>query len=93
MKIENAGRIPENVCCSLNGKSSIVKPFIVLTLVLWLGTVSILGYYGEFAGPPGSPPLPIFFGFAIPLAVFFRLTPGGAGSGLLSKALIFGLRP
>jgi hypothetical protein len=40
-------------------------------LALWLGLVFLLGTQGAFVGSAGSPPLPIFFGFAIPLALFF----------------------
>jgi hypothetical protein len=40
-------------------------------MILWLGLVILLGAQGRFLGRPGSPPMPIFFGFAIPLAVFF----------------------
>jgi hypothetical protein len=40
-------------------------------LALWLGVVSFLGAQGAFVQSADSPPLPIFFGLVIPLAVFF----------------------
>jgi hypothetical protein len=40
-------------------------------MALWLGLVLLLGAQGAFVRGADSPPLPIFFGFAIPLAVFF----------------------
>ncbi|HEY3930774.1 MAG TPA: hypothetical protein VGM58_00210 [Verrucomicrobiae bacterium] len=48
-----------------------MRQIVTVALALWLGLVFLLGTHGAFVGPPGSPPLAIFFGFAIPLAVFF----------------------
>jgi hypothetical protein len=45
-------------------------------LLLWLGLVLLLGAEGAFVGSPDSPPLQIFFGFAIPLALFFAAYSG-----------------
>ena len=42
-----------------------------MALALWFGVVFLLGAEGTFVGRPGSPPLPIFFAFALPLVVFF----------------------
>jgi len=50
-----------------------------VALALWLGLVFLLGAQGAFVGSPGSPPLAIFFGFAIPLAVFFAAYFGWSG--------------
>src|SRR6516225_8719831 len=61
--------INENV--ALNDNHSSMKSFVFLVLALWLGLVVVLGSRGAFVGSPGSPPLPIFFGLAIPLALFF----------------------
>lgn len=57
------GTIPEK-------ERSNLKPVIVAALALWLGLVIYLGARGAFAGSADSPPLPIFFGAAIPLALF-----------------------
>jgi len=48
-----------------------MRRVVTVVLALWLGLVFLLGAQGAFVGSPGSPPLAIFFGFAIPLAVFF----------------------
>ncbi len=50
---------------------SSVKSVVFVALALWLGLVFLLGARGAFAGRPGSPPLAIFLGFAIPLGAFF----------------------
>jgi hypothetical protein len=56
-----------------------VRRVVAVVLALWLGLVFLLGAQGAFVGPPGSPPLAIFFGFAIPLAVFFAAYFGWSG--------------
>ena len=48
-----------------------MRLIVATVLALWLGLIFLLGAQGAFVGPPGSPPLAIFFGVAIPLAVFF----------------------
>lgn len=53
-----------------NGRSN-VRSVVFVTLALWLGLVLFLGYRGAFVAPPGLPPLPIFIGVAVPVAVFF----------------------
>jgi hypothetical protein len=66
----SVGSINQNEASKLNnhpGMGSVVS----VALAVWLGLVFLLGAQGAFGGRPGSPPLPIFFGFAIPLAVFF----------------------
>ena len=40
-------------------------------LAAWFALVVLLGANGAFARPPGTPPLPIFIGFAAPIAIFF----------------------
>ncbi len=64
---------PEKIGASkLNTQERLcLKPIIMAGLALWFGLVLLLGARGAFAGAPGTPPLPIFFGFAIPLALFF----------------------
>jgi len=55
----------------LKDNHSSVRPVVTVAMALWFGLVLLLGARGAFVGAPGLPPLPIFFGFAIPLAVFF----------------------
>lgn len=71
MNIANESREIKNVTAELNDKHASIKMVVIVALALWLGLIFLLGAQGEFVGPPGSPPLPIFFGFALPLAVFF----------------------
>ena len=68
---ESMGSLNQNVASELNDGHSRVSSLVSVALALWLGLVFLLGARGAFGGSPGSPPLPIFFGFAIPLAVFF----------------------
>ena len=71
MKNEITGSITENVASELNNGHSSVRSAVFVTLALWLGLVSFLASQGAFVGNADSPPLPIFLGLAIPLAVFF----------------------
>jgi hypothetical protein len=71
MKNETMGIIPENVASELNNGHSNVRSVVFIALALWLGLVAFLASQGAFVGSAGSLPLPIFFGFAIPLVVFF----------------------
>ena len=67
MKIEtvgNMGSIPEK-------EHSNLKPVVFTVMALWLGLVSYLGVQGAFVAGGNSPPLGLFLGLAIPLAVFF----------------------
>jgi hypothetical protein len=77
MKNETMGSIPENAASELNNEPSSLKPVVFAVLALWLGLVSFLGYQGAFVTGADSPPLPIFLGLAIPLAVFFAAYFGG----------------
>ena len=63
VKNEAIGTITENA-------RSNVRSLVFVALALWLGLVSFLASQGGIVGKPGSPPLPLFLGFAIPLAVF-----------------------
>ncbi len=63
--------INENEASELNGRRSGVRSIVSAGLALWFGLVLFLGAQGAFGAPTGSPPLPIFFGFAIPLVLFF----------------------
>ena len=40
-------------------------------LAAWFALVVLLGANGTFVRPSGTPPLPIFIGFAAPIAIFF----------------------
>jgi hypothetical protein len=60
-----------NMASKLHDNQSSARWIVALALTLWLGLVLLLGAQGAFVGSAGSPPLGIFFGFAIPLAVFF----------------------
>ncbi len=71
MTKEIAGNINQNVASELNDRRSSVRSIVSVALALWFGPVFLLGAQGAFIGRAGSPPLPIFFGFAIPLVVFF----------------------
>ncbi len=71
MKNETVGGIPEIAASEINNGRSSMKALVLAALALWLGVVAFLGYRGAFVGSADSPPLPIFFGLAIPLTVFF----------------------
>ena len=84
MKNETLGNIPENMASELNDGRSSMRAVVFAALALWLGLVIYSASQGAFVGKADSPPLPIFLGFAVPVAVFWRPTPGGAHSGQLS---------
>jgi hypothetical protein len=65
------GGLQELETPELNNQPSGVRSVVAVALALWLGLVLLLGAEGAFVGSPDSPPLQIFFGFAIPLALFF----------------------
>ena len=71
MKTQSMGSLKESVASELNQNHSSVRSVVTVALALWLGLVFLLGARGAFARTGDSPPLPIFFGFAIPLVVFF----------------------
>jgi hypothetical protein len=71
MKNESMGSLKENVASELDDNHSSVRSVVTVALALWFGLVFLLGTQGAFVQPPDSPPLPIFLGLAIPLAVFF----------------------
>ena len=56
-----------------------LRLIVAVALALWLGLIFLLGNRGVFVGLPGSPPLAIFFAFAIPLAVFSAAYSGWSG--------------
>jgi hypothetical protein len=56
----------------------VVARTVVTALAVWLAAVLALGAAGAFVSPPGTPPLPILLGVALPLAAFlaaYRLLP------------------
>lgn len=50
-----------------------VRSVVIAALALWFGFVFFLGAQGMFVTGADSPPLPIFFGVAIPLAMFLAV--------------------
>ena len=76
MTNESMGSISQNVASEMNDGHSRMSSFVSVALALWFGLVFLLGARGAFGASPGSPPLPIFFGFAIPLVVFFAAYRG-----------------
>jgi hypothetical protein len=79
MKNETMGIITENVSPELDNGRSSVRSVVFVILALWLGLVAFVASQGAFVGKADSPPLPIFLGFAIPLAVFFAAYFGWSG--------------
>ena len=81
MKTETMGSFTGNVASELNNGRPSVRSVVIAALALWFGLVFFLGAQGAFVTGAGSPPLPIFLGVAIPLAVFltayFGWTPFG----------------
>src|SRR6266853_2095696 len=71
MKIETMGNLKSIEASERNDKHSSLRSVVFVALALWLGLVSFLGSQGAFVAKADSPPLPIFLGVAIPLAVFF----------------------
>lgn len=70
-KNETMGSLTENVASERDNGHSNVRSVVFVALALWLGLVIFLGSQGAFVASPNLPPLPIFFGLAIPLAIFF----------------------
>ena len=71
MTNESIGTINQSVASERNDNHSSMRSIVSAALALWLGLVFLLGVRGSFVGSAGSPPLAIFLGFAIPVAVFF----------------------
>ena len=79
MKSETMGSITGNVASELNIGRSNVRSVVFVALALWFGVVFLLASQGGFIAKPGSPPLALFLGFAIPLAVFLAAYFGWSG--------------
>src|SRR5439155_471179 len=73
MKTETMGSITGDVASELSNGRPNVRSIVFVALGVWFGLVFFLASQGAFVGSVGSPPLPIFFGVAIPLALFFAL--------------------
>lgn len=71
IKNESMGSLKEIEASELNDNHSSLRSVVAVAMALWLGLVFLLGARGAFVGSADSPPLAIFFGFAIPLVVFF----------------------
>lgn len=78
MKSESMGSLNQIGASESTDKQPCMKRVVSIAMAAWLGLVLLLGAKGAFVGSPGSPPLPIFFGLAIPLAVFFAAYFGWA---------------
>ena len=86
MTNETMAGINETADSQLRDDQSHVRLVVSVVLALWFGLVFMLGAQGAFVGNAGSPPLGIFLGFAIPLAVFFAAY---FGSGVF-RAFVLG---
>jgi len=65
----------EHVCATTDAgrgepQLRVMKPFVAVVLGLWLAVVLLLGAGGAFVSPPGTPPLPIAIGVAVPVTAF-----------------------
>ena len=70
IKTETIHNITGSVASELNNARPSVRSGVIAALTLWIGLVVFLGAQGAFVTNPGSPPLPIFLGLAIPLSLF-----------------------
>jgi hypothetical protein len=70
IKTETIHSITGSLAPELNNRRRSVRSVVIAALALWFALVFFLGAQGAFVGNAGSPPLPIFFGVAIPLALF-----------------------
>src|SRR5262249_38295251 len=70
MKTETMGSITSGVASELSNKRPNVRSVVLVALAVWFGLVIFLGAQGAFVAGAGSPPVRIFLGVAIPLAVF-----------------------
>jgi hypothetical protein len=48
-----------------------IRPAVAIALAVWLLLVLSLGFAGAFVGRPGTPPLALAIGVAVPVVLFF----------------------
>lgn len=70
MKSQTMESITPNLHSKLNDGDPNVRFVVFGALGLWLGLISFLASQGAFVGRPGSPPLALLLGSAIPLITF-----------------------
>src|SRR5689334_23015204 len=70
MKIETMETITGNTASELGHRHPNVRSAVFVALAVWFGLVLFLASRGSFVAGVASPPMPIFFGVAIPLALF-----------------------
>lgn len=70
IKTETIHNITGSLASELNNARPSVRSVVIAALAVWFGLVFFLGAQGAFVTNPGSPPLPIFLGLAIPLSLF-----------------------
>jgi hypothetical protein len=70
-KSQDMGSIELSDASKLNPSRGGMCAVVSVILALWFALVLVLGAQGAFRGGADSPPLPIFFGFGIPLVAFF----------------------
>jgi len=70
VKTETMGSITGSEASELNNGRPSLRAVVIGALAVWFGLVLSLASQGAFVARPGLPPLPIFFGVAIPLGLF-----------------------
>ena len=65
-----------HVPADLSNRRPNVRSVVLVALTIWLGLVLFFASQGAFVGRPDSPPLPIFVGVVIPLALFLAAYAG-----------------
>jgi hypothetical protein len=70
MKTETMGPMTADVASELGNGRANVRAGVLVALAVWFSLVFFLASQRAFVASVGSPPLPIFFGVAIPLALF-----------------------
>jgi hypothetical protein len=71
MNNKTMGSLTESAAAELDNGHASMRAVVLVALAVWLGLIIFLGLKGAFVGGTDSPPLALFLGFAIPVAVFF----------------------